>query len=143
MSADPRVQQRRDQVHRASLDVSMLLSGLSPESVLWTRPPTSTLRVVERLIEHLYTLHGGTARVCPHALAPAFDRSPQPLVLDAVRGVLACVAEGCYARQSAEPDGPAEATCFLCGEATSGDRHDLFLAYGPILVAAALCPDCR
>ena len=143
MSADPRVQQRWDQVHQASMDVSTLLSGLTPAPVPWTRPPTSTLRVVERLIEHLYTMHGGTARVCPHALAPTFERSPQPLVLDAVRGVLACVAAGCYARQSAEPDGRTEATCVLCGEATSADRHDLFLAYGPILVAAALCPDCR
>ena len=143
MSADPRVQQRWDQVQQASVDVSALLSALSRGPGRWRRPPTASLRVVERLLEHFYSMHGGTARVCPHALAPAFDRSPQPLVLDAVRGVLACVAEGCYARQSAEPDGRTEASCFLCGEATSADRHDLFLAYGPILVAAALCPNCR
>ena len=143
MSADRQAQQRWDQVQQASVDVFALLSSLSPDAVRRSRPPTASLRVVERLLEHFYSMHAGTARVCPHALAPAFDHSPQPLVLDAVRGILACVAEGCYARQSAEPGGPAEATCFVCGGPTSGDRHDLFLAYGPILVAAALCPDCR
>jgi len=140
-----RTQQRArwDQARSASADVTGVLTALAPDRTGWTRPGPHAILVVEGMLEHLLADHQDSARVCPHARAASFDRSPQPLVLDVVRGILACVEAGCYARRAAALEPAPQAACLLCGEQALAGQHDLFIAYGPILVAAALCPACR
>jgi hypothetical protein len=133
---------RWDQADAAGREVRESLAGIEPDRQLWMRPDEVTFSVIEALIDHLVGAHSQSpARVCPHAVLEAFERSPRPLVLDVVRGVLAC-AEGCYpARSHSWPD---EAACFACGRPVRGFvAHNLVIAYGPVLVAAALCPPCR
>ena len=133
---------RLDQAEAARREVMSSLAGIEPNRRLWTRPDRVTTLVIDTLIDHLIVAHSQSpARVCPHAVPEAFERSPRPLVLDAVRGVLAC-AERCYPKRSRS--WPDEAACLECGRPVGGVvAHDLFIAYGPVLVAAALCPPCR
>lgn len=133
---------RLDQAKAAAREVTSLLTRIEPNHRLWTRTDEVTILVIDTLIEHLMGVHSQSeARVCPHAVPEAFELFPRPLVLDVVRGVLAC-AEECYPKRS--PSRPDEAACFQCGRPAGRFlEHDLFVAYGPVLVAAALCPGCR
>lgn len=133
---------RWDQAEAAGREVMSSLAGIEPDRELWTRADEVTTLVIDTLIEHLIAAHmQSPARVCPHAVPEVFERSPRPLVLDVARGVLAC-AEGCYPKRSRS--WPDDAACFECGRPVGGFvAHDLVIAYGPVLVAAALCLACR
>ena len=63
------------------------------------------------------------------------------MVLDVVRGILAC-ADTCYPPRAARSSPPA-AVCFRCAGPVRGPvPHNLHIAHGQVLVAAALCPTC-
>lgn len=131
-----------DQAQAAGRDVRSSLAAIEPGRGLWTRVDRVTALVIDALVDHLLESHSDSpARVCPHALPDAFQRSPRPLVLDVVRGVLAC-ADTCYPLRAAQSR-PREAVCFACAGPVGGVvRHNLFVAHGPVLAAAALCPTC-
>jgi hypothetical protein len=136
---------RYDQVRAAQADVVGILGVIARERQRWSRVDEGTHARIDALLEQIFALDADPARVCPHARQVAFDRAPRPLVLDSVRGILACW-EGCYWRtvSSGVTGGPINETCFNCGRRL--DRlagQDLFIAYGPILVVAALCAQCR
>ena len=132
-----------DQVHAAQADVARILGGIAGGRQRRSRIDTSTQGRIEALLRRVFAEDGDPATACPHARHPAFDSAPRPLVLDAVRGILAC--SSCYL--SAVGPGssrePLDATCFDCGRGLGRlAGPDLFIAYGPILVVAALCQQC-
>ena len=80
-------------------------------------------------------------RGCAHTRSRRPSSAPSPLVLDAVRGILAC-ADTCY-----PPSGGtilAARGRLLPVRRTGGGpvTHNLHITHGPVLVAAALCPTC-
>lgn len=135
---------RRDQAHAAQSDVVDILLTVRGRH-RWSRIDRDTQIRIEALLERLFASAADDTRVCPHAHQAPFDRAPQPLVLDAVHGILACW-NGCYWHRlrSESLGGPAEVTCFDCGRGLTGIAdQDLFIAYGPLLVVGALCTQCR
>ena len=132
---------RWDQAEAAVREVMASLAGI-PDRQRWLCGDEVTTQVIDTLIDHLVSAHPRSSeRVCPHALPAVFNRAPRPLVLDVARGVLACV-EGCYPKRARS--WPEEPACFDCTQPVGGfDSHDLFIAHGPVLVAAALCQSCR
>lgn len=136
---------RHDQVHAAQADVLGILGVLATEHQRWSRIDETTHGRIDALLEGIFADEDDSGRVCQHARRAAFDGAPRPLVLDAVRGILACW-EGCYWR-AASTEGAGErrqATCFDCGRGLEGSiGPDVFIAYGPILVVGALCQQCR
>jgi hypothetical protein len=133
---------RHDQAHAAQSDVVAILLTLARGQSRWSRIDKNTQVRIEALLDHLFAKAADGERVCPHARAASFDRAPRPLVLDAAHGILACW-EGCYWHwiRSGSPVGPVDATCFDCSRGLTGNAgHDLFIAYGPLLVVGALCP---
>ena len=136
---------RHDQTHAAQSDVVAILLTLVRGQSRWSRIDKNTQGRIEALLDHLFAAAAGDGRLCMHARAAAFDRAPRPLVLDAAYGILACW-EGCYWHRirSGSRVGPMDASCFDCGRGLTGIvGHDLFIAYGPLLVVGALCPKCR
>lgn len=136
---------RRDQAHAAQSDVVDILLTVARGRQRWSRIDDDAQATIEALLGHLFADDTDATWVCPHASNDSFDRAPQPLVLDAVHGILACW-NGCYWHRlrSESPGGPLHATCFDCARALTGIAgHDLFIAYGPLLVVGALCPQCR
>lgn len=136
---------RHDQTHAAQSDVVAILLTLARGHSRWSRIDKNTQGRIEGLLDHLFATAADDGRLCPHARVASFDRAPRPLVLDAAHGILACW-EGCYWHRirSGSPGGPVDATCFDCGQLLTGIvGHDLFIAYGPLLVVGALCPRCR
>ena len=134
---------RHDQVRAAQGDVVAILAAFAKQRERWGRVDEGTLARVEDLLEQVLADADDT-RVCHHAREGEFDRAPRPLVLDVPRRIVACW-EGCYWRRvsTAGAGGIVDPTCFDCGRPLAVAGHDLFIAYGPILVVAALCPECR
>ena len=136
---------RYDQVHAAQSDVVAILDVIARERERWSRIDDSTHARIDALLEQVFAFDADPERVCPHARQAAFDHAPRPLVLDSVRGDLACW-EGCYWRKvdSGVTGGRINESCFSCGRHL--DRlagQDLFVAFGPILVVGSLCALCR
>jgi hypothetical protein len=98
------------------------------------------------MVTRLVVIDTDSDLICPHARQGAFDWAPRPLVLDVVHGILACWEDCYWSRVPAGLPGssPIDAQCFDCGRNTIlQPGRDLLVAYGPILVVAALCPRCR
>lgn len=137
---------RHDQAMAAQAEVLDILDDLVRDRVDGRRIDRRTQRVIEELVAGLVASAPDLDRVCAHVRQGAFDWAPRPLVLDVVRGILACW-DDCY--WSRVPQGrpgarPIETVCFDCGQRlrVRSGRH-LLVGYGPILVVAALCPSCR
>lgn len=134
-----------DQVQAATREVLAVLAGASPRQARFAVPAPQDLIVVEHLMEHVLTRHDGWTSVCRHVRGGAFDRAPRPLVLDTVRGILAC-RKDCYPVRARIVDvvgGVSSSACISCGgDVGQPVGHDLLIGYGPILVLAALCPEC-
>lgn len=135
---------RHDQVHAAQADVLRILGVLAREHQRWSRVDESAYVRIDALLEDIFADDDDPGRVCQHARQAAFDGAPRPLVLDSVRGILACW-EGCYWRAASGGTGQhGLATCFDCGRGLEGAiGPDILIAYGPILVVGALCQQCR
>lgn len=137
---------RDDQAWAAQSEVVGILGLVERERKGWTRLDEPTHTRIEGLLAELADIDSDRARVCEHASGAAFARAPRPLVLDTVRRVLACW-EGCYwLRFGSElPSAwPNPVRCFDCDRGVGQFLgHDLFIAYGPILVVGVLCASCQ
>ena len=136
---------RYDQARAAQADVVAILGTIARQREQWSRIDEGMHARIEALLEGLFAAEADQGRVCQHARQSAFDRAPRSLVLDAMRGILACW-DGCYSRAvSTGPQmGRLHATCFDCGRSLDSFLGpDVFIAYGPILVVGALCETCR
>ena len=136
---------RHDQARAAQADVVAILGTIERQRERWSRIDEGMHARIEALLEGVFAADADQGRVCQHARQSAFDRAPRPLVLDAMRGILACW-DGCYWRavSTGPPVGRLNTTCFDCGRRLDSFLGpDVFIAYGPILVVAALCETCR
>jgi len=137
---------RHDQALAAQAEVLGILDDLARDQHDWRRIDRRTQHAIEAMVARMVVIDTDSDLVCPHARQSAFDRAPRPLVLDVVHGILACW-EDCY--WSRVPTGvpgssPIDAQCFDCGrKLVLRSGRDLLVAYGPILLVAALCPRCR
>jgi hypothetical protein len=134
---------RHDQARAAQADVVAILGALARQREQWSRIDEATHVRVVALLEGLFAADADPGRVCRHARQAAFDRAPRPLVLDVMRGILACWDECYWAADGVGPVARGSVACFACGGRLDGPGPDLFIAYGPILVVAALCQRCR
>lgn len=135
---------RHDQARAAQAEVVAILGSIAGQRERWNRIDECTQARIETLLRQVLANDADEDRVCSHARRGAFDRAPRPLVLDTTRGILAC-SDGCYGRRVSPEvtDGRVTGTCFDCGRRLDHSGQDLFIAYGPILLAGALCMRCR
>jgi hypothetical protein len=137
---------RDDQAWAAQSEVVGILGLVERERTGWSRLDEPTHRRIERLLGDLAAVDSDRTRVCEHANGAAFARAPRPLVLDTVREILACW-EGCYWLRvgwGIPTRWPDTVRCFDCGcDVGRFVGHDLFIAYGPILVVGVLCATCQ
>jgi hypothetical protein len=142
---DPRVVALVDQLLAAQKDVADLIGSIAPDLKGWRKVDEWTSASIDRLLSRALAEHGRSARICPHAWASILGGAPRPQVLDADRGIMACL-EGCYAVRvtSAEYGHPGDAVhCFDCGRPVgSVPQGNLLIAYGPVLVLGSLCERC-
>lgn len=136
---------RRDQALAAQADVLGILDDLVRDRTQWRRIDERTQRAIEAMVARLVAIDADSDLVCPHARQGALDWAPRPLVLDVVLGILACWEDCYWSRAQADPgSSPIDARCFDCGRRMIlRPGRDLLVAYGSILVVAALCPRCR
>ncbi len=137
---------RDDQAWAAQSEVVGILALVERERKGWSRLDDRTQQRIDALLGQLSSVDTDRTRVCEHASGAAFARSPRPLVLDTVRGILACW-EGCYWLRVGRGIPHRErgsVRCFDCGRGVGRFvGHDLFIAYGPILVVGVLCTSCQ
>ena len=145
---DPRLLALVDQMVAAQRDIEDLIGWVSPDRQGWRKVDAGTAVRVDGLLSGALAEHGRSARICPHAWASILGDAPKPQVLDADRGILACL-EGCYllvvATTVTDPGAaPAPVVrCFDCGRALG--RHpldNLLIGYGPVLIVGSLCDRC-
>jgi hypothetical protein len=133
-----------DQLLAAHRDVTDAIGWVARGRRGWHVDESTIIRV-DAMLSWALSQQGRSDRTCPHAWAGLVGDAPRPQVLDAGRGILACL-DGCYVpRVLAAADGRRGAVvrCFDCG-ASLGTRplDNLLIAYGPVLVVASRCGHC-
>jgi hypothetical protein len=141
---DARIQALVDQLLAAHREVTGAIGWVAPGLRGWEVDESTTNRV-DAMLSWALSQQGRSDRICPHAWASLIGGAPRPQVLDAGRGILACL-DGCYVpRVLAHADGPhgAVVRCFDCGGSLGTLPLDnLLIAYGPVLVVESRCGAC-